>query len=176
MPTWLLVLALVSAADVPIDIQLPAFLKALGFERNLQIESDKLVIGIVYDPSDDESSRTVDRILATHKQLTRLRVKGKRVDFVPIAYTRGTPLELAGSRVLFAAPLPDEAVAHLAKQSEEANLLVFSTTSGNVDRGLAVGMELSNGKPVFVVNLAAARSAGASFEAGFLALCRIVEH
>ena len=50
MSTWLLALALLSAADVPIDVQLPAFLKALGFERNLQIESDKLVIGIVYDP------------------------------------------------------------------------------------------------------------------------------
>jgi hypothetical protein len=38
-----------------------------------------------------------------------------------------------------------------------------------------MGMEMYAGRPRFVVNLAAAVEAGASFESSFLTLCRIVE-
>jgi len=175
MPAWLLALMLVANVDVPVDVQVPAFLKALGFERNLAVESESLVIGIVYDPSDGESASIVDRILATHEELTRMRVKGKRVDFVRIEYRRGGTLDFAGARVLFAAKLPAEAVRLLAEEAGEHKLLTFSTTPSDVQRGLAVSMEAANGRPGFVVNLSAAVEAGASFEASFLALCRIVE-
>lgn len=175
MPAWLLALTLVANVDVPVDVQVPAFLKALGFDRNLQVPSESLVIGIVYDPSDGESATTVDRILETHEELTRMRVKGKRVEFIPVAYHPGGSLDLSGARVLFATRLPQEAVALLAETAGKDKLLTFSTTPSYVERGLAVSMEVTNGRPGFVVNLSAAVEAGASFEASFLALCRIVE-
>lgn len=175
MPAWLLALTLVPNVDVPVDVQLPAFLKALGFERNLEVESDVLRIGILYDPTDSESANTADSILETHQELTRMRVKGKRVELVPVAYERGRPLELAESKVLVAAKLPDEAIEILASRSGSDKVLTFSTTPSYVERGLAVGMEVANGRPGFVVNLGAVTEAGASFEASFLALCRIVE-
>ena len=80
---------------------------------------------------------------------------------------------LPGAAEMTLTELP--AVESLARESAASDLLTFSTEPSNVDRGLAMGMEMDSGRPRFVVNLAAAASAGASFESGFLNLCRIVE-
>jgi hypothetical protein len=163
------------STDVPLDVQVPAFLKALGYDRNLQINDGALVVGVVFDPVDRASLSTKDRVLEIQKELTRLRVKGQKVVFVPVPYERGDTDSEIGAHVLVVAPLPPDAVATLARRGETERVLTIATVPEDVERGLAMGMELNGARPRFVVNLSAAMGAGASFESSFLSLCRIVE-
>lgn len=160
---------------VPPDVQLPAFLKALSFERNLAVAEGPLGIGVVFDPRDERSLSAKDRLLEIHKELTRLRVKGRPVKLVPLAYDSESAFAAAGAKVLLVAPLSAPSLEQLASLSASSDLLTFAVDVTDLDRGLAMGMEMEAGRPRFVVNLGAAAEAGASFESGFLNLCRIVE-
>jgi len=163
------------AAPVPLDVQLPAFLKALSFDRSLAAADSEFTIGVVFDPADRDSESTKDRLLEIHRELTRLRVKGKQVHLVAIPFGSGASLTAAGAKVLLVAPLSSSSLESLARQSASSDFLTLATDASYVDRGLAIGMEMDGGRPRFVVNLAAAVEAGASFESSFLTLCRIVE-
>ena len=162
-----------SELQVPLGIQLPALLKALGYDRGLDIDGGELVVAVLFDPSDPASIDTKDRILAIHKELTRLTVKGKRVVFEPVAYERGR--SPAGVRVLLAAPLPRASMEEIASRASAEKILTLATTPEGVEKGMVLGMEMRDGKPRFLVNREAAVTTGASFESGFLDLCRIVE-
>jgi YfiR/HmsC-like len=162
-----------SESRVPLGIQLPALLKALGYDRDLQIDGRELVVGVMFDPGDPASVETKDELLAIHKELTRLTVKGKRVAFEPLAYQRGrTPL---GVDALLVAPLPPASIPELAARTAAEKIPTLATTAEEVESGLVLAMEMRDGKPRFVVNRAAAVASGVSFESGFLDLCRIVE-
>lgn len=161
------------ATELPLSIQIPAFLKALDFDRSLSIDDSSLVIGVVYDPNDPASIESKDRILAIQGQLTRQLVQGKRVVLEEIPYVPGRPV-LAGG-VLLSTALDEAAVAELSEQAKAAGILTLATNPADVERGLVLGVESLEGKPRFVVNLPAARASGVSFEARFLNLCRIVE-
>ncbi len=161
--------------QVPLDVQLPAFLKALSFDRNLTVPDGQLTIGVVFDPADQRSLSAKDRLLEIHQELTRLRVKGQRVNLVAIPYDSEASLAAAGVKVLIVAPLSASSLERLARLSASSDFLALATEVAGVDRGLAMGMEMEGGKPRFVVNLDAAVEAGAAFESSFLSLCRIVE-
>jgi len=161
--------------QVPLDVQLPAFLKALSFDRSLAAADSEFTIGVVFDPADRGSESTKDRLLEIHRELTRLRVKGKRVHLVAIPLGSGAPLASAGTRVLLVAPLSSSLLENLVRESARSDFLTLGTDASYVDRGIAMGIEMDAGRPRFVVNLAAALEAGASFESSFLTLCRIVE-
>ncbi len=164
-----------ATSQVPLDVQLPAFLKALSFDRSLPASDGELAIGVIFEPGNEDSEKTRDRLLEIHKELTRLRVKGQRVELVPIPYDSRFSLRSAGVKVLLVAPLAASSLDVLARESASADLLTLATDASYVDRGLAMGMEMDAGRPRFVVNLPAAVEAGASFESSFLTLCRIVE-
>jgi hypothetical protein len=169
------ILALQPSPTVPLDVQLPAFLKALSFDRNLAVTEGSLGIGIVFDPADAASAGAKDRLVAIHRELTRLRVKGREVRLVPIAYEAEGTLGEAGMKVLLLAPLSPARLGSVVREAQDANFLTFATDVAHVERGVAMGMEMDGGRPRFVVNLEAAVDGGASFEASFLNLCRIVE-
>jgi hypothetical protein len=173
-------MALVAAAQepsarqtVPLTIQVPALLKALGYNRGLEIAANELVVGVLYDPGDAESVAAKDRILGIQKELTRLTVKGKRVVFEPVAYDRGGAL--AQVPVLLLTPLPAASIEELSARARSQKVLTLATVGSDVDEGIVLGMEMREGKPRFVFNRTAAAASGASFESGFLELCRIVE-
>jgi hypothetical protein len=77
--------------------------------------------------------------------------------------------------VLLVTPLPSSSLESVVRESARLDFLTLATDVSYVDRGLAMGMEMDDGRPRFVINLAAAVEAGASFESGFLNLCRVVE-
>ncbi len=165
-----------SSTAVPLDVQLPAFLKALSFDRNLSVSQGALGIGIVFDPVDPASTNAKDRLLEIHRELTRLRVKGREVRLVPIAYESEGTLGEAGIKVLLVAPLQPARLASVVREAARSDFLTLATDASFVERGAAIGMEMEGGRPRFVVNLPAAVDAGASFESSFLTLCRIVEN
>jgi hypothetical protein len=167
--------AATSEVAVPLDVQVPSFIKALGLDRNLEGHGGELVVGVVFDAGDPRSELVKDRLMAIQKELTRIRVKGRSIRFVPVAVDSRESSEQEKARVLVITPLRPEIVDRVARASEATGVLTFAIVVEDVARGLALGMELSDGHPRFVVNRAATASAGAAFEAGFLALCRIVE-
>ena len=71
-------------------------------------------------------------------------------------------------------PLSPDDLAAVARYSQEADLLTLASLASDVENGLVVGMEVQQGRPQFIINLTAAKQAGASFHSGFLRLCRIV--
>jgi hypothetical protein len=164
-----------SPTAVPLDVQLPAFLKALSYDRNLTVSEGALGIGIVFDPADATSASAKDRLIAIHRELTRLRVKGREVRLVPIAYESEGTLGEAGIKVLVVTPISPARLSSVVREAASSDFLTFATDIAYVERGVAMGMEMDGGRPRFVVNLDAAVDGGASFEAGFLNLCRIVE-
>jgi YfiR/HmsC-like len=164
-----------SSHEVPLDVQVPAMLKALAYDRNLVVTERGVVVGIVFDSLDSDSKSVKDRVLAIHKELTRLRVKGERVTFVPIAYPTERALSESGAQALLVAPLSSTSMRALVEQSRAERMLTIATVPEDVKSGLSLGMELEGGRPRLLVNLASLTVVGASFESSFLNLCRIVE-
>lgn len=162
-----------AATELPLSIQVPAFLKALDFERSLDIEDSSLVITVVYDPDDPVSIESKERVLAIQGELTRLLVRGKRVVLEEMPFSRGSSIAVRG--VVLTTALDDAAVDALSRHARSAGVLTLATDPADVERGLVLGVESLEGKPRFVVNLTAAKASGVSFEARFLNLCRIVE-
>lgn len=180
MHIWLLGLAALVAeptppavSALPLSLQIPAFLKALDFERSLAVDEPSFVISVVYDPSDPSSVGSKDRVLAIQGQLTRLLVRGKRVVLEEFAYVPGRPILVAG--VLLSTTLDEVAVEELSRHAQSADILTLAIDPTDVERGMVLGVESVEGKPRFVVNLTAAKASGVSFEARFLNLCRVVE-
>ena len=100
------------ASELPLALQIPAFLKALDFDRRLTIGGSSLVISVVYDPNDRASVKIKDRLLAIQGQLTRLRVQGKPVVLEELAYAPGRPVLATG--VLLMTALDEAAIDALA--------------------------------------------------------------
>lgn len=181
MHIWLVGLAALAtavvspaASELPLSIQIPAFLKALDFDRNLKVDESRLVVSVVYDPNDPASVASKDRVLAIQGQLTRLLVRGKRVLLEERPYVAGSPASVTG--VLLSTGLDRAAVEELSRQAQSTGTLTLATDPADVEHGFVLGVESVEGKPRFVVNLEAARATGVAFEARFLNLCRIVEN
>jgi hypothetical protein len=152
---------IISAQDVPINLQVKLMLKILSMDRNFSRFGDPITIAT----SSDEFLKELTAIKG------KLKVKGK--DF--IAEKIASPDDVANYKVVY---LGKNWAANYKAVSEKANenkCLVFcQEEAGVTEGGGAVSFKVVDEKPKIVVNVINAKSQGTDFPAGFLKITVVV--
>ncbi|MCC7264361.1 MAG: YfiR family protein [Candidatus Latescibacteria bacterium] len=160
---------------VPVEVQVPLFLKLLRFERQLQSRpaGDTLVIGIVFQQRFRASLEAKDAFAAA------VQAAGAEGAWrcVPLDLGRQNELSSAlaasGARVLYLCPLRAVEVQEIAGVAHGRRMLTLTGVPEYLNAGVAVGIDSRGQKPLILVSLPAARAAGADFSSRVLSLTMV---
>jgi hypothetical protein len=157
----LVVGTIISAQEVPINLQVKLMLKILSMDRNFSRFGDPIKIGV----SSDEFLQELTAIKG------KLTVKGK--DF--IVEKIASPDDVANYKVVY---LGKNWAANYNAVSEKAvdnKCLVFCQEETGVTKGGgAVSFKVVDKQPKIVVNVVNAKNQGTDFPAGFLKITVVV--
>lgn len=171
--------ALAQAMDLPVETQIPIFLKLLTFDRNLGTrDGSDLVIAIVYQ-SGYRESQSARRQAETELRKASQLIEGLTITVVAIDLERepdlGRRLSQEDVAAMYISPLRATDIKAIVKLSRAAQVRSFSGVSRYVSQGVAMGVALRGDLPQIVVNLPAAREEGADYPAQVLKLARVIE-
>jgi hypothetical protein len=164
--------------DVPVGLQIPLFLKALTFDRQLRVRAgSEILIAVVFQSGNRASVMAKDDAMRALGAV-RDSVDGLPVRAVAIDLDRGT-LANALSRqrvtVVYVAPLRAVDIADLASAARTARVTTMTGVSEYTSRGIAVGVRLQGDRPKFLVNLSASKLEGADFSSELLKLALVIQ-
>ena len=158
-----------------VDVQFSLFFRVLTYDRNLSHWAPHgVVIGIVFQPQVRAS------VLAKNAAL-RQQVPseaGFTVRMVPIALASiadvAEAAALAGCNALYVTPMRAVDLGEIAAAGRDHGMLTLTGVAEYVPAGIAVGIGVRDDRPEILVNLAAARAAGADFSSQLLLLARVM--
>jgi hypothetical protein len=157
---------------VPVEVQVPLVVKILSFDQARSGGAEPLVLGLVFQSRNRSSSAVAEDVRAALG-----RVPGVRVVAIDLDEIHDLPaaMQAANVRALYVAPLRAVEVATLSSVTRAGQVVSFTGVPRYVEEGLAVGMEVSGGRPRIVINLAASRAEGARFSSQLLKLVRLTD-
>ncbi len=164
---------------LPIREQVPLFLKILTYDRNLGTKAGpELAIGIVYDPSDRDSSQATTALGSALFQYQGKTVKQLPVKYYTIEYTNNADLERfvkqKGISVLYLAPGNARNLTNILQLSQEKHLTTLTGVPDYVRKGASVGLGQAQDKAQILINLKSTRAEGIDFDASLLRLATIL--
>jgi YfiR/HmsC-like len=174
-------LPVVSAAE---DLALPAEVEAklsasvAGYERTMAARaSDRVVIAIITNPSDRDSTRAALQLQQGFSEVDRIG-KLPHEEFI-LPWTGGVALTEACVRrkvnIVFISTGLDHAIEPVVKTLERLGVLTIAGSLPYVMKGVVLGFDLVSGRPKVVINLTMAKKQGLEFRADLLRLARVVE-
>jgi len=160
---------------LPVATQVPLLLKILTYDRNLGAKAgSELAIGIVYDPSDRDSTKATTDLGSALFQNRGKTVKQLPIKYYTIDYTNNAVLERfvkqRGISVLYIAPGNARNLTNILQVSQDLHLTTLTGVPDYVRRGAAVGLAQGADRPQILVNLQTTRNEGSEFEASFLSM------
>jgi|WetSurMetagenome_2_1015567.scaffolds.fasta_scaffold185817_2 hypothetical protein len=163
---------------VPVDIQSRLMPKILFYDRTFASRHHtNLVIGILYQHGYRRSVEVQSLMAAALRDL-KATDGGLSITPVPIDIeVEGWDglLVRSGAAVLYVAPLRAVDIRDLGSVCHGNGLLTFTGVGSYVSSGLAVGFDVNNDRPVIIINLEAARTAGADLSSQLLRVARVIE-
>lgn len=181
VPVLLLLMAAAGRAQemaVPVQTQLPLFLKILTFDRNLRARAGhEIVIGVVYQNKFRASLNAKDELMRAVSASQIKNIEGIPVYFVPIDVS--VEADLIGDivenhvDVLYVTPVRALGMETFTAVSRERGIVTLTGVLDYVASGLSVGVEVKGGKPHIVINLRSAKAEGADFSSQLLKLVKM---
>lgn len=167
---------LAQEVQLPMEVQISLFARIWTFDRRHEARSaDELVIAIVYQSEVRASLLAKEAFLPAASRLIPSR-GGLRI--VELDYRGPDALEEAlreqAVDLVYIAPLRAVDLGEIAGVARRLTVLTCTGVPEYVSRGIAVGLEVSDGRPAIVVNRAASRQQGADFGSELLELARLV--
>ena len=165
--------------DLPVETQIPIFLKLLTFDRNLSTGAGtELVVGLLFQGGNRESL-TVRRSAEAELKKAGQAFEGLTIRIVSIDLESeadlGRRLQVDSVDAVYIAPLRAVDLRDLLKTTRAAHVRSFSGVTRFVNQGVAMGVTLRGDLPQILVNLPAAREEGSDYPAQVLKLARVVE-
>lgn len=167
---------LAQEAQLPMEVQISLFARIWTFDRRHEARSDdELVIAVIYQGDVRSSLLAKEDFLPAASRLVPS-PGGLRI--VEIDYSGPDALEEAireeGIDLVYVAPLRAVDVGEIAEVARRLSVLTCTGVPDYVSRGIAVGLELSDGRPAILVNREASKQQGADFGSELLELARLV--
>lgn len=152
---------IISAQDVPINLQGKLMLKILSMDRNFNRFGDPIKIGT----SSDEILEELTALKKAYK------IKGKDFIVEKIASVK----DVANYKVVYLGTNWAANYKAVSEVATENQCLVFCQEEAGVTKGGgAVSFKVVDGKPKIVVNVVNAKNQGTDFPAGFLRITVVV--
>lgn len=163
---------------VPVETQVPLFLKILTFDRNLPSRAgDDVTIAIVYQ------RRFRDSLLVREAFVAAIAAHPHAVGNLPVRCVDvdldETPdlaaaLRRVSADVVYVAPLRSVAVTSIARATRALRVLSITGVADYVRGGLAIGIDERRGRPRILVNREAERKEGVALSSQLLKLATLV--
>ena len=164
---------------VPVEVQVPLFIKIFAFDRNLAAQPGPLVLGVLFQGKYRSSVTVAEHVRQAVGDAGRKTAGGSELRIVLIDLDETPDLAEALTRnrvrVLYVSPLRAVDIRTLTAVSRLAGISTVTGVPRYVEAGLAVGLDLKGERPEIVVNLLASRAEGADLDAQLLKLARIVQ-
>ena len=166
---------------MPVDIQLPLFLKILTYDRSFQYKArSAITIGVIYLPGDPESVKAKDEMVANLKRLADRTIKNLPIKYVTLEFRDVASLDKAVKagkvNVFYVAPGLGDQLPSLIKMSRSYAITSATGVPEFVQRGIAVGIGIkADKKPDILINLPSSRSEGSEFDASLLRIATVVK-
>ena len=165
---------------VPVEVQVPLFLKILTYERNLEKRAGpEIVIGIIHQRKFRKSLVTRDQFISAVKKLPAPKIGNIPFSCVPIDLSDEVDLNKIISKekidLLYIAPLRATGLEPITAASRALQLTTLTGVPEYVESGLALGIGTRGGRPQILVNLSAAKAEGADFNSQLLKMARIID-
>lgn len=165
---------------VPIEIQLPIFLKILTFDRNFRARNgDRLILGILYQKQFRTSVNVKESLVRELARLPEITEDGFRVSYKVIDLGNESNLAetLDTNRIntLYVTPLAAADIGAIAAVSRTKKLTTLTGVPKYAELGLAVAIGFKKEKPCIIINVAAAKAEGANFSAQLLELAKVIQ-
>lgn len=157
-----------AAGAVPPALLVKIVMSAVAYDRSIDERfGDEVNVGVVGD------SDAADKVYAVLEGYADKKLKGK-----PISLKKASRGDVEGDApldlVFFVDALGGEA-GKWASICQDRGITGVSAVEADVAAGLSLGVEMTDkGKPQLLVNLSAAKAAGANFSAQVLKLARLV--
>ncbi len=165
---------------IPTAGQIPIMLKVLTYDRTLMEGAQETIrIGVLYSPDSEASANLCHEADAAFKANA-----GKTINRLPFSHvllplSSAAALEVSiahqGFDVFCIADEDAKALPDIVSLSQRHGILTMSLADRHVVDGVAMAIEIADGKPQIVINLEAARAAGHDFRANLLRLCRVIK-
>jgi hypothetical protein len=154
-------------------------LRILAYDHNLPRRTvDSVVVVVVYDPAIPASLAEQALLRQGLDAVSQLRVGGMPLRVVSEAYETSEALAARIRRVrpaaLYLCAGMDAAVRSVSQTARALRVLSFASSEAYVRSALSVGIIPGPRRARIVINLAASRAEGTSFDAGLLKLAEVV--
>lgn len=164
------------AADVPVALQIPLFLKVVSFDRQLTLRmGSELVVAVAYQGNNRESVRARDDAARALRDARSVPGMPKlRIEFIDVD-EQSLIVELAKRKVtvLYVAPLRALDISIIADAARATRVTTCTGTPDYLSDGLAVSVRYQGERPKLLINVEAARLEGAEFSAELLKLAQV---
>jgi hypothetical protein len=166
---------------MPVDIQLPLFLKILTYDRSFEYKArSAITIGIAYLPGDPASVKAKDEMVANLGRLAGRTIKNLPIKHVVLEFRDPASFDKAVKagkvNVLYVAPGLGDQLPLLVKMSRSYAITTATGVPEFVQRGIAVGIGMkADKKPDILINLPSSRSEGSEFDASLLRIATVVK-
>ena len=164
--------------EVRMDLQVNLFLKILKYDRNItQRGADGLKLGVLYNPDNKKSVRAKQDFEKKFNSLDDKSVKDIQVILIPIKGSAelSKSIKSYGINLLYIAPGFDSELSKILDTCSKNKILTMTGVSTYLDKGIAVGLGVKDGKPEIIINTTVSKSVGADFSSNILKLARVIK-
>lgn len=159
---------MMTAADVPVSVQLNLYHKIWKLDRSLSTVPE-LVVAVLYQDSYAASTEAKAAVMAW-SGTSRVRCV-----YVALDSKNGeAALLVVPADVFYVAPMRGANIEQIARIARARQIRTMSGLPEYVLIGLSVGIGVRNDRPRIMINLDAARAEGAAYQAQLLQMAEIV--
>ncbi len=165
---------------MPVNVQIPLFLKILTYDNNLGREDPGTVtVGIVYTEGDEESEDLKVALEENLREYSDKTLKGHPMRFLSLPFNSVSSLRESvrthGIKVLYVAVSDISEIRSITDVSRSMDALTISGNPAHVSQGVSVVLGIKEKKPEIIVNLPSSRKEGTDFSAHLLRVCRVMQ-
>ena len=162
--------------EVPVDVQVPLFLKATSYDRAFasKLHHDGVLqVGICYQARNRTSQQEMESL---RSELSKP-IPGFAVELILMPIDEGTDFsrrkEWSTLSAIYITSLRGFDLDHLLEQARIHQVMSVCTHPGLAAKGVSMGFELVGSRPRFVINRSSATSEGCDFSSQLLKLATI---
>lgn len=163
--------------DVPMEIQYTLLLKIITFDKEFHKKfNDKVVIGIVYQGNFKNSVNQKNELVEIIKEKNFL-VEGKKVEYQLLDISGNNISDLitgSKAKIIFVLPLKGINIKDIPEITKKEKILSFTGIPEYIKNGIAVGIDIKEGKPSIVINLGTSKREGTEFNSQLLKLSEVI--
>jgi hypothetical protein len=166
--------------EVPVEQQVPLFLKILSFDRNLTERAGKqIVLAVIYQKKYRESLDAKNEFEDVTGKSAITKIDSLPIKFIAIDMSDNTDLVSTIDKnqvdIIYLAPVKALKIESITAISRQKHLITLTGVPEYVQAGVAVGIGAKGDKPQILVNLPAAKAEGINFDSQLLKLAKIID-